>query len=163
MHPSAAPLAATVALNTDLLLNALDGMDQETACRQLAEGTNSAAFLALHLIDARHFLASELGTPLENPFAELAAARSSIADFDTLPPLDELRAAWHRIGNHLVKVIGALTADQLAVPSERKFPIGDRTLLGVLTFLVQHDSYHLGQVALLRRQLGLPAMAYTRS
>ena len=28
--------------------------------------------------------------------------------------------------------------------------------------LVQHDSYHIGQLGFLRRQLGKPAMAYTR-
>jgi uncharacterized damage-inducible protein DinB len=32
--------------------------------------------------------------------------------------------------------------------------------LGLVAFLVQHDSYHLGQVAFLRRQLGHPAMSY---
>jgi uncharacterized damage-inducible protein DinB len=30
----------------------------------------------------------------------------------------------------------------------------------MVTFLVQHESYHLGQIALLRRYAGLPAMKY---
>jgi uncharacterized damage-inducible protein DinB len=34
-------------------------------------------------------------------------------------------------------------------------------MLGALTFLVQHDSYHIGQLALLRKHAGLPAMRYT--
>ena len=34
--------------------------------------------------------------------------------------------------------------------------------LALIAFLMQHDSYHIGQVAFLRRQLGKPAMAYTR-
>ena len=33
----------------------------------------------------------------------------------------------------------------------------------MIAFLVQHDAYHIGQVAFLRRQLGRPAMAHTRS
>jgi uncharacterized damage-inducible protein DinB len=33
-------------------------------------------------------------------------------------------------------------------------------VLGALTFLVQHDSYHLGQLSLLRKWAGLPAMRY---
>jgi len=32
----------------------------------------------------------------------------------------------------------------------------------MLTFLVQHDSYHVGQMAFLRRQLGKSAMTYRR-
>jgi uncharacterized damage-inducible protein DinB len=39
-------------------------------------------------------------------------------------------------------------------------PGADGTVLGALAFLAQHESYHVGQVALLRRQLGLPAMSY---
>jgi uncharacterized damage-inducible protein DinB len=34
--------------------------------------------------------------------------------------------------------------------------------LGLIAFLAQHDSYHLGQLAFLRWQLGHPAMSYTR-
>jgi len=30
----------------------------------------------------------------------------------------------------------------------------------MLTFLTQHDSYHVGQLALLRRYMGLSAMSY---
>ena len=40
------------------------------------------------------------------------------------------------------------------------FPLANGTLLGTLTFLVQHDSYHLGQLSLLRKYCGLPAMRY---
>ena len=34
--------------------------------------------------------------------------------------------------------------------------------LALIAFLMQHDAYHIGQVAFLRRQLEQPAMAYTR-
>jgi uncharacterized damage-inducible protein DinB len=43
-----------------------------------------------------------------------------------------------------------------------RFPIEGDTLLSVLAFFAQHDSYHVGQLALLRRQFGLAPMAYTR-
>ena len=40
-------------------------------------------------------------------------------------------------------------------------PIDDTSVLGLLGFMVQHDSYHLGQLSLLRKHCGLPAMAYS--
>jgi uncharacterized damage-inducible protein DinB len=43
-----------------------------------------------------------------------------------------------------------------------RFPVPDASQLGMITLLVQHDAYHLGQLAFLRRQLGHPATAYTR-
>jgi hypothetical protein len=42
-----------------------------------------------------------------------------------------------------------------------RFPIGDATVLGLIAFMVQHDSYHIGQLALLRKHYGLPAMRYS--
>ena len=38
---------------------------------------------------------------------------------------------------------------------------GDPSTLGSRAFLVQHDSYHIGQLAMLRRVHGLPAMRYS--
>jgi uncharacterized damage-inducible protein DinB len=35
-------------------------------------------------------------------------------------------------------------------------------VVGMLAFLGQHESYHLGQIGFLRRQLNKPAMSYTR-
>jgi hypothetical protein len=98
MDPQAAPLHAILELNTDLLLNGLDGLSEEEALQRLEGGGNTIAFLATHL------------------------RRSNV----------------HR------------------------FPLGDSTELGLMAFLVQHDSYHIGQLGFLRRQLGKPAMAYTR-
>jgi len=64
------------------------------------------------------------------------------------------------VSDHLETVLGALTTERLDEPAPQRFPIDDETVLGEIAFLVQHDSYHIGQVALLRRQLGLPAMRY---
>jgi len=50
----------------------------------------------------------------------------------------------------------------LARANVHRFPISDTTALGMITFLTQHDSYHIGQVGFLRRQLGKPAMTYGR-
>jgi hypothetical protein len=66
-----------------------------------------------------------------------------IDDIRSWPPVEELRAAWRAIGGHLSGVLP--------------------WLLGLVAFLTQHDSHHVGQAAFLRRQLGRPGMAYTRS
>jgi hypothetical protein len=74
-------------------------------------------------------------------------------------PLDGTRAAWASVSQALQDALGTLTAGQLDTPSNMRFPIADKSLLGVLAFLVQHDSYHLDQFSLLRRQLGHPGMS----
>ena len=55
-----------------------------------------------------------------------------------------------------------MTEAELSESNVHRFPLGDSTRLGLIAFLVQHDSYHLGQIAFLRRQLAKPAMSYAR-
>lgn len=156
-----APLAAIYELNTDLLVNCLDGVDEGDAGRRV-EGGNSLAFLAAHLADSRHFLAARLGRPLENPLTPFLANARTIDDVSSLPPLEEIRTAWLGVSDHLHGVLGALDEAALTPQQVHRFPFADSSPLGLVAFLAQHDSYHVGQAAFVRRQLGRPAMAYTR-
>lgn len=162
MNPAVAPLAAILDLNTDLLLNCLDGLSEAEARHRLPGGGNSLAFLIAHLTDTRHFLATRLKRPLANPLTPMLADARGIDDIRAWPPVDELRAAWRAISDHLAAVLPSLTDEELGEPNVHRFPMGDSTRLGMLAFLTQHDSYHVGQAAFLRRQVGKPAMAYIR-
>ena len=63
---------------------------------------------------------------------------------------------------HLQTVLDRLTAAELAEPTAQRFLAEDTTRLGMVAFLVQHDSYHLGQIGFIRRQLGKSPMSYAR-
>jgi uncharacterized damage-inducible protein DinB len=162
MDPRVAPLATLFELNTDLLLNCLDGLTDAEAQRRLEAGGNSITFLASHLTDSRHFLVARLGRPATNPLARYLADVRSIDDIQEWPTLDEIRQAWLAVSAHLAVVLGDLTAGELAEANVHRFPTSDSTRLGMIAFLVQHDSYHLGQTAFLRRQLGKLPMSYAR-
>jgi len=162
MEAPVAPLHAIFELNTDLLLNSLDGLSDEEAHRRLAGGGNSIAFLTAHLTDTRHFLAQRLGHPLANPLSRYLAEASSIDDVVDWPSLDDQREWWRVAGRHLCGIVAARTGEELRRPNAHRFPMGDSSELGLIAFLAQHESYHVGQVAFLRRQLGRPAMTYDR-
>lgn len=160
MHPSIVPVAAIFRLNTQLVLNCLDGLDEGLAARRGEGARNSISFLVAHLTETRHYLASVLGQPLASPFSPAFTHARSIDDAGELPSLRELTAYWERISAHLAVVVERLDTPRLAQPGAT-LPGTDGTILGSLAFLAQHDSYHLGQIALLRRGLGLPAMTYS--
>jgi uncharacterized damage-inducible protein DinB len=162
MEPQLAPLAAILDLNTDLLLNTLDGLEDEDVRIRLPGGGNSLAFLAAHLTDSRHFLADRIGHPLANPLAPYLAEARTIEDITAWPSLGELCDAWCAVSAHVQMALESMAAADLAQANAVRFPLADGTQLGMITFLVQHDSYHLGQMAFLRRQLGKPAMSYRR-
>jgi uncharacterized damage-inducible protein DinB len=162
MDSRLAPLATILDLNTDLLLNALEGLSDSEAQHRLSGGGNSIAFIAAHLTDSRHFLASRLNHPLPNPLARYLADAKSIDEIRAWATLDQVRSAWISVSNHLLTALESLSASELDRDNTHRFPISDPSALGLVAFLTQHESYHIGQVGFIRRQLGKPAMTYTR-
>lgn len=154
------PLAAILELDTKLLRNCVRDLTDAQAGHRLAGGGNSIAFLVAHMADARYYLAGLLGAPLDNPLAPALADASSVDDVVRMPLLVDLLAAWDTVSRHLSEVFPGLTASVLDAPSPLAIPIAGGTVLQTVTFLAQHESYHLGQVSFLRRQIGLPAMRY---
>ena len=161
MNPRAAPFGALLRLNTHLLLNCFDQVTEDQASRRVVPQVNSMAFLAAHLIDARHELLAVVGGSAENPVRPHLATARSIDDVVGLPPLAELLNAWQQVASAIEERLAHVGDAALDAPSGRRFPGGDPSTLGALGFLVQHDSYHIGQLAMLRRVHGLPAMRYS--
>jgi len=154
------PLAAIFELDTTLLRNCVGDLTDAQANHRLLGGGNSIAFLVAHMADARYYLAGVLGAPLDNPLSPALAEARSVDDVVHMPPLAELLDAWDDVSRHLSQVFQGLTSARLGAVSPLEVPIPGGTVLHAIAFLAQHDSYHLGQVSFLRRQLGLPAMRY---
>jgi uncharacterized damage-inducible protein DinB len=160
MDPRIAPLADLLRLNTRLLRNCIDGLSDAQASARPVPEANSVAFLVAHLTDARHTLLALLGGSAENPLASYLADARGIDDVRHLPPLAELVLAWQHVAAELDAHLAGVSSGRLDAPAAQRFPVEDGSVLGALAFLVQHDSYHVGQLALLRRAHGLPAMRY---
>lgn len=161
MDPRLAPLYEIFKLNSRLLLNCLAGMDEDQARWRPSRASNSAAFLAAHLVDSRRYLAGLLGLKLPPSFGGSLDAARSIEEVTDLPTLDEIRHEWKTVTGNLRERLKAMTATELDQAYTGPFPVADRTTLGVIAFLAQHDSYHIGQLGFLRKQAGLEAMSYS--
>ena len=155
MDPRLSSLMETLRLNGRLYRNCLSGLTAGEA------PVRSAAFVAAHLVGSRYYLLGLLGgwprDPGEpgdmtaDPDGHLISAAPSRAD---------LEAAWDRTSRALEARLAETSASALDAPLDTDLPLEHQTLLGALTFLVQHESYRLGQLGLLRQHAGLPAMAY---
>ena len=161
MHPLMAAHEKTLLLNTRLFENCLDGVDDATACRRPNEHTNHMAFLACHLVDGRYFLAKLLGSVAVCPFAAQLQGVRSVEQLREVPSLADVRAAWAVSTAILSEHFGELGEDELRQSTPQEFPIEDRTVLGAVAFLLQHEAFHIGQLAFLRKLFGLGAMRYS--
>ena len=160
MLPELKPIHQILSLNTRLLHNCLEGVDDSLATRRGTPDTNSLAFIAAHLSQSRQYACLMAGRPLTDPL-EGRLKGKSLDDVGPLPSLAEITAAWDAVSAHLLSVFGELTDEDLKREATRRLPGSDGTVGSVLPFLAQHDSYHIGQMAILRRQLGLGAMKYS--
>lgn len=161
MDPRVAPLAGILRLNNRLYRNCLDGVTEEQARIRPSDTTNSAAFVAAHLAESRYYTLKVLGAERPNPLVPYLGEWRGIDEIQEWPSLREIESAWTDASGALQARLEAMTAAELDAPSGTQMPIDDTSVLGLLGFMVQHDSYHLGQLSLLRKHCGLPAMAYS--
>jgi uncharacterized damage-inducible protein DinB len=140
-------------------LSAVEGMNDDQAAWRASESSNSAGFIALHIVQSRHFIAKTMGLELDDPFASLTKGRRSIAEMQGMPSMDELGNEWKRVTGEIRVRFGQLAPDDLNRVIDTKLPIDDKSVLGILAFLFMHEAYHIGQLGLLRKQVGLEAMA----
>ena len=87
----------------------------------------------------------------------------------SLPPASQftsiavLRARWADVGRDLVNFVSGLKAEDLPRPREYRSIIDGKTysqpLWQTLQHLVNHGTYHRGQIATLLRQLGTKAVS----
>ncbi len=161
MHPSIQPLYTQFILDTRLFLNTLADIDDKTSKICPTEQGNHMLFVACHALDARYYIARLLGIDTPCPFQEMFDQARNIHDMKTYPLLDELKADWQKIADEMAERLINVDESILKEKSELSLPIEDQTKLGELAFFLAHESYHIGQLGLLRRQVGLEAMTYS--
>jgi hypothetical protein len=163
MDARVSPLQSLLSLQGRLYLNCLLGMTDEQGLLRPSRDANHTAFIALHLLDSRYVMARLVGGPGENPVAAILEHAGGIEDVAAFPSLDELRSGWRAVSEVLVMRFGQIESAALDLPCPPSLPvlrIGEGTVLDGVAFLLHHESYHIGQMALLRKLAGLGAMSY---
>jgi uncharacterized damage-inducible protein DinB len=161
MDPRIAPLAGILRLNDRLYANCLDGLTEVQCHERPSEATNSAAFVAAHMAESRYWGLTILKAERVNPLEKYIGKWKGIDEITTWPSLEEIKSAWAEATKALEQRLAAITPAELDAASGSQMPLEDSSVLGLFAFMVQHDSYHLGQLSLLRKRAGLPAMSYS--
>jgi hypothetical protein len=98
--------------------------------------------------------------PAKNPYDGLF---ENFKAFDPSLEYSTLAAAkteWEKATSLLKEALSAVTEEHLAAVSALKNPTGDFTNAGTVAFLAQHESYDIGQIALLKKYFTKEAMKY---
>ncbi|MBN2370970.1 MAG: DinB family protein [Vicinamibacteria bacterium] len=155
MNPRLVPLIALLHSSEALFDKALSGLTREQGLARLGDGANPHLWIAAHLASARYGLGLLIGLNSPCPWGERFTRGSKVGEPSQIPEVHEVRVAWASVNEALGPRLGQLTDCDLDATSPRRFPTSDPSVLGAIGFLVYHEAYHIGQLALIRKALGL--------
>ena len=145
-----------------LFRNVLEGINPEHRHIRLNGVTNHIAWIAGNLAATRNNLANNIGIEIEPAYPEFFEGHKAIIPDAEYPDLEGIINYWNKITPVLEKRLTELTPEQLAGKSSFFIPkiLGKNNLLGTLIFLIDRESYAIGQLALMRKAFGYEAMKY---
>lgn len=158
MDPVIAPSVALFGFNDRLFEKAVAGLSPEQLVRSASEGSNPILWIAGHVANTRFGLCAMLGRKLHRPWGDMFNRAATRPAADRYPELSVIRGAWTEVGAALMARFEELTDGELCAPAPMPFPIPDKSMRGAIAFLAYHEGYHFGQMAYVRKWLGLPGL-----
>ena len=135
-----------------LFPRALDGVTDEGA-RRKPGNMNSPMWIAAHMTVTRGLFLGALGGKVDVAWAKHFQRGGEHVETAEWPSLADVRAKWSEIHAAFMTQLEKQTAE--GVKAETPVPGLEPTMFGVIGLAAVHDSYHLGQLAMCRRELGL--------
>lgn len=156
------PITDLFRFNSEMVTLALADLSPEDACHRLKDGEGSSiAYLVGHLCSSRYGLLQTLGAADSNPYRELYGEGAGSRDGDAYPPITELAAGWRETADRLHAALAEVTDEDAARDDDTGFPTPEKSLRGRLAFVLWHETYHLGQIGILRTEKGYPSLRQT--
>lgn len=147
-------LAKQFRFNEKLLSMLTQDFEEEDWLTRAGDSGASLWILA-HLVSSRRYLLRLLGeTADDEPWEKIAAMGSKDSDGSGLPSPGALAKAFTDAGERIEKRTASMSDEEADGKIESAFPDGSDTRAGGAAFLFMHESYHLGQIGLLRRICG---------
>ena len=159
MTPLAA-LGARLRFNENVLATATKDFTEDDWLRRLEGGTSHALWICGHLAVSRRGLLRALGKELAPAAWEPVFGRGSKPGAGLVGVTSqELKDDFQATGAALAERLAAMSDDEAQRPYPRKLPDGSTTLEGAAHFFYWHETYHLGQLGILRKACGKPGIA----
>jgi uncharacterized damage-inducible protein DinB len=153
----AAPIAMIFSVNDDLVRRALDGLTHEELWQAPTDRNNAMLWIAGHVAQTRATVLRLLGEPVDTGWGSVFDRGAVIGEADRYPSRDEIERMMGEISPRLQAKLASLDDAHLGRPATMQLP-GAKTIADQLAFFALHDTYHVGQMAYIRKALGYPAL-----
>ena len=140
--------------NDSLFHSALDGIAREDLLRRPHDNSNPLIWVAGHAMTSRWSLTKISGEDMENQWAKMFGRGATVDSKVSYPEASEIVSLWDKVTEKFMSRLEVLEDDELSKPVSFPVPTGDKTRRGAIVFLNYHETYHIGQMAYLRKWLG---------
>jgi len=147
-------------LHTKLFCNVIEGITDEDAQNRLNTKANHVAWLTGSLVHERYELANATGIALKQTSDEFFQEHKGIQDDITYPSLSVFKEDWATVTPALRNALIQLSDEELNSADPYGMPGDDLSFFDAITFIIDRESYCIGQIGLYRRLLGYEAMKY---
>ncbi len=137
--------------NYNLLNEIFSKLDEETANRRISENTNPIIHIAGHITNYRFALLKRLGE--NSSFRWEETFKRGAGRSDMYPSPHQIKEEFNAVSEKLMKKLEALNDTDLDTVLPVKGPFNDNTVLGIISFMSFHESYHMGQCAFIYKEI----------
>ncbi len=126
---------------------AVGDLKDEDRHSRMSDNTNHLAWLIGHIVSCRFMLCGMLGMEVKEPFPDLFQNTKGIQDVD-YPSIKDLTKDMKGISKKLMTRLNEISDEELNAEGKHG------RLRDFITFFASHESYHIGQIGMLRKFLG---------
>lgn len=150
----AAHFALIFRFNDNLMTRALDGVSDAELTTRITDQTNPILWVMAHAITTRASLLKQLGDAYETGWGARFSRGAALDLSDASLSRERVLEVHGEVGRRLQATLSTLTEEALSTSAAHlKIPMVN-TLADALAFFCLHDSYHVGQMAFIRKALG---------
>ena len=157
-HPSVAPLAFILAINDSLVERSFQDVAEGDLWKRPTPQSNPMLWIFGHMVNTRAGLLRLVGGDADLGWGDAFNRGAELADASGYPRRERIVEVCRAVNAKLYAALAALTDADLAKPATRPFTPAVKTLGDQIAFLTMHDTYHVGQLAYVRKALGLPGV-----
>ncbi len=154
MIDSLAPIVGQYRINASLVTKSLADMTPEDILVRPNGEANSALFIFGHITHHRHILARILGVEAPEPWGHLFGRGVKVLGGETYPEREEITLAFQHVTEKLDGRFESLTEQELNSATDFSPPGMRKIVRDTMAFLSLHETYHVGQLAYIRRLFG---------
>jgi uncharacterized protein YndB with AHSA1/START domain/uncharacterized damage-inducible protein DinB len=152
------PVAFIFASNDGQAERSFPGVAEGDLWKQPAPQSNSMLWIFAHMVSTRANILKLLGDDFDSGWGETFGRGAALQDASGYPSREKINEVAREVNRRLYAKLGALTDADVSKAASRSFTNAVQTLGDQVAFLAMHDTYHVGQLAYVRKALGLPGV-----